>query len=486
MKRFKNVGILLGVLAVLIAVTTIVKKTEEKKEEIRTSEDLILAVDPDSVDALSWQYEDTALSFHKDGEWHWDEDEAFPVNELKMQKLLDVFRNFTSSFTIENAEDLGQYGLDDPVCTIRLSAGGNSWQVDLGAFSTMDAQRYVSTGDGKVYLVSRDPFGTYEVGIRDMIQNDELPYYDHVEKLSFAGTENYEAAYDEESTASCCDSDVYFVKQGEEELPLDTGKVEDYTTNLRLLELNNYESYNVTDEELSTWGLDTPELSVTVDYTSPQKDESGSVTDTPGTVTIHLGRNREELAEREKAEAERTAADGAQTDDDGLPSVASYVRVGDSKIVYRITDPEYETLAAASVNDLRHSEVLTADDYKITQIVVSLEGSTYVFDSRIRKDAETEEEERVFSYGGKEIDIEGLKGKAAGLSVNSFTEEVPEGKLEISMSFLLSDANHPQVIVDLYRYDGSDCLAVVNGRTLGLVDRSDAVALIEAVNSIVL
>lgn len=50
----------------------------------------------------------------------------------------------------------------------------------------------------------------------------------------------------------------------------------------------------------------------------------------------------------------------------------------------------------------------------------------------------------------------------------------------------LENENYPQVKVELYRCDGTNCLAVVDGETLGLVSRSSVVDLIEAVNSIIL
>ena len=40
--------------------------------------------------------------------------------------------------------------------------------------------------------------------------------------------------------------------------------------------------------------------------------------------------------------------------------------------------------------------------------------------------------------------------------------------------------------IALYRYDGEQCLAVVDGKPVSLIPRSYAVDLIEAVNAIVL
>ena len=44
----------------------------------------------------------------------------------------------------------------------------------------------------------------------------------------------------------------------------------------------------------------------------------------------------------------------------------------------------------------------------------------------------------------------------------------------------------PQTTIKLYRYDGSTCLATVDGKSVALVPRSQMVDLIEAVNAVVL
>ena len=89
--------------------------------------------------------------------WTYDEDAAFPVDEEKIGELLEIFEEFGVSFVIEDVEDYGQYGLDDPEGTIRLEAGEESYEILLGDFSAMDSERYVSIGDGNAYLVKEDP-----------------------------------------------------------------------------------------------------------------------------------------------------------------------------------------------------------------------------------------------------------------------------------------------------------------------------------------
>lgn len=60
------------------------------------------------------------------------------------------------------------------------------------------------------------------------------------------------------------------------------------------------------------------------------------------------------------------------------------------------------------------------------------------------------------------------------------------GRREIAFTLRLGNENFPQVKVELYRKDGTYCLAVVDGKPLGLIERSLAVDLVEAVNEMVL
>ena len=114
MKRYKRILILLGVLAVACAATFAVSRYEEYKEEIANSDEVILEIPTDSVTTRSWTIGDETLAFHKDDVWYYDADETFPVDETAISTLLEGFQSFGVSFIIEEVEDYGQYGLDDP------------------------------------------------------------------------------------------------------------------------------------------------------------------------------------------------------------------------------------------------------------------------------------------------------------------------------------------------------------------------------------
>lgn len=195
MNRSKRLSVLLCVLVIFCALTLGVSKYEERKEKIKNSDEIILELNSEDVTELSWEYGAEAFAFHKDENWLYDEDEHFPVNEEKVDQLLENFQSFGVSFIIEDAEDLSQYGLGDPLCTIHIGLEEETYEILLGNYSEMDEERYVSIGDGNVYLVKDDPLDSFDIELGDMIQHDEIPEFDSVTEIQFAGSENYKAVY---------------------------------------------------------------------------------------------------------------------------------------------------------------------------------------------------------------------------------------------------------------------------------------------------
>lgn len=465
MNRSKKLSILLGILAAACIVTFAVTRMEERKAQIRETGEIILELPGESVEALSWEYNGETLAFHKDEIWLYDQDKNFPVSEAKINELLEQFQAFGAAFIIEDAEDFGQYGLDEPVCTIDLSTGDQAYEIKLGDYSKMDSQRYVSIGDGNVYLVKHDPLDEYDAVLSDMIDHDEIPSFDHVTKIQFAGAETYSITYQEDSTDSYSADDVYFTQRGGKTLPLDTSKVDGYLGRVTNLNPVNYVSYHTTDEELRAYGLDEPELTITVDYTT--EGEAGE--EIADTFVLYVSPDPEDVKAAEEAE------------DDEQTEISAYIRVGESQIVYKISSSSYQKLAAASYNDLRHPEVIWADFDHVQQIDISLEGNSYTFTSERDKD------KSIWSYQDKdELEIGDFQSALENLTADEFTDERPSQKEEIGLTIHLDHESFPQVQIELYRYDGSRCLAVVDGESVSLVDRAAVVELVEAVHAIVL
>ena len=461
--------ILLAVFAVVSITAVLVSRHEEKVEQIKNSGKTILSIPTDTVTAFSWTNEDGTFSFTKGDTWTYDGDSAFPVDEGKINDLLAQFEDFAAAFAIDDVEDYAQYGLTEPICTISITAGEETYTVQLGDFSKMDEQRYVSIGDGKAYLVSHDPLDEFGAVLRDMILDDTIPAFDTAEKIAFTGTENYTISYDEDGTSICAD-DVYFA----DAQPLDTDNVNAWLTALTGLDLTDYVSYNVTNEELQTFGLDEPALTITLDYSS--SDEDGTETDA-GTLVLNLSQNPEELAAYGEALA---------NEEDDLPDVTCYARVGGSQIVYQITQSEFDALTAVSYDTLRHQKLFTADFDTVTSIDVTLEGETYTFTYTPPENEDDEDAEGTWSYNGEEFDVFNFSYALRALSASSFTDEKPTGQEEISLTLHLDNEDFPAFTLTLYRCDGETCIAEVDGEPVAFVSRSQTVDLVEVVRTLTL
>ena len=499
MKRFKKLGVLLGILVVVCIATFALTHYEEEQEQIKNSDEIILQIPADTVISLSWEYvEEGNLAFHKEeDDWFYDEDEYFPVSEEKVNDILSEFEAFGVTFIIENVTDYSQYGLDEPEMTFHIGTEETSYDIKLGAFSTMDQQRYIDISDGNVYLVSEDPMDYVSASLSDMILDDDTPGFENVVDIRFEGTENYMIQRLEDTNYSYSDDDVYFTQKNGEYLPLDKSAVTQYLNTITSLDLLTYVTYNATEEELTEYGLDEPELTVTVNYT--QTDQASEDQEQiPGTCVIHISRNPEELAAAEEAEAKGENAE----------AVSMYVRIGDSQIVYDLDSVDYGILSDASYDDLRHQEVFWADFADVTQIDITLEDTEHTLISELDDD-----EERVWYYQTEEmlveateetteaaeetteteaieepetLDLTDFEDSLNALSANSFTAEIPAEKEEIRFTLHLDNETFPTVEIVLYRYSGTECLAVVDGESVSLVPRASVMELVEAVQTIVL
>lgn len=465
MRKARKLYALLGILLVICVAAFAVSRYQEKKENIKNSGEVILEIPTDSVTALSWSNEDGTFSFTKEEAWTYDSDSAFPVSGEKINDLLSQFEAFAAAFTIDDVDDYAQYGLDEPVCTIDITVGEENYTVTLGDFSKMDEQRYVSVGDGKVYLVTHDPLDEFDVALRDMILDDTIPDFDTADEIVFTGIESYTVARDEDGQ-SICEDDIFFAGGK----PLNTDSVDAYLDTIRLLSLTDYVSYNVTDEELTAFGLNDPELTVKLAYSS--EDEAGNVEDS-GTLSLYVSRNVEEAAAYDEA------VDAGR---DELPDVTCYVRVGQSQIVYEISQSVYDQLTAVSYDTLRHQNLFTMDFDTVTSIDVTLSGETYTFTCVPAED----DEDAAWIYDGEAFDAYDLKTALRAVSASSFTEKAPTGQEEISVIVHLDNENFPTFTLTLYRYDGTNCIAVVDGEPVAFVSRSQTVDLIEAVNELTL
>lgn len=116
----------------------------------------------------------------------------------------------------------------------------------------------------------------------------------------------------------------------------------------------------------------------------------------------------------------------------------------------------------------------------MTSLDVTLDGTDYTIT------VQGDEDDPTYLLGEEEVEFDDVLSALSDLSADSFTQEQPTGQEEIRLTVHLDREELPSMEVVLYRYDGSFCLAQVDGQSVSLVPRSDVVDLIEALNAIVL
>ena len=137
----------------------------------------------------------------------------------------------------------------------------------------------------------------YSTQLSGLILHDALPELRQVSAITFSGEQGYSITYEEEGQNTYRAQDVYFAQLSGGTLPLDTDLVEDYLSAISGLDLEDYVTYNATEDEVAQCGLDEPELTISVDYT--WEDEDGeSLSDT---LVLHISRDPEQAAGRRTA-----------------------------------------------------------------------------------------------------------------------------------------------------------------------------------------
>ena len=479
MKRAKRLKILAGALVVAAVATFGVLHVQEKQAEIANTDAIILDIDPASVTALSWSVDDGAFSFHKDGDWTYDDDADFPVDPEQIEVLLSYFDEMGAAFVIKDAEDLGQYGLDDPSCTIDITTDDGETTVLLGDYSSMDSQRYVSIGDGNVYLVASDPLPAYEVELSDLIDNDDIPGFGTVDSIHFEGDSSYDVVhqdYDEAAGLSTNSADVYYKQDGDDLAPLDTDKVSQYLAALSGLSQDTVVTYKASEEDLATYGLDDSELEATIGYTVSEENADGEKTETAETFSFALSRD----AATKAADAE-AGADVSDEEANEADKLKAYLRIGDSPIIYEIGETSYEALMAYSYDDLRHDALYNGEFAEITQFDVTIGGTSASITSE-----EADDDGCSFSYDGETVDTSAIQTALEAVTATSFTDAAADGEEELALTLHLDHEAIPTVELAFYRHDGETCLVTVDGTPTAYVARSAVVDLIEAFNTNIL
>ncbi|MCD8018630.1 MAG: DUF4340 domain-containing protein [Clostridiales bacterium] len=524
MKRRRNLIIMAVVLVALCGVILIEQTVTRHVDSINTIDEVILTVDQDALTNVTWTYDGDTLTFEKtDDVWYDSDDADFPVDQDALADFLEWFEEVHATFIIDDVEDYSQYGLDDPDCTITMTTEDGETVVSVGDYSTMDEQRYIEIGDGKVYLVEDDVLESVSTERDDFMQQDEIASVVTLDEMTVSGEKTLDAVYDTDGNYSYTDSYNYYNIEDGNYQTLDDSFVESYLDSLASADLTDYVTYTATDDDLAEYGLDDPAYTITISGTaeveteddsdeSDDSDEDESDDDYSDddyyyddTDTADETSTEEESTEEAETEdVEFVIYIGTVTeeadDDDEEDTVTGYLRVGDSSIIYQLSDEDFDALAACGYDDLRPTDVFSLDWDAVTSLSFTIDGETYDVSTMTWKEYKktlTDEEKEelsddedepdiVYLINDQRVDFDTVIDAIDALAIETFDEEENSDTLELSVTINVDNDDYPSITADIYQYDGDSCLVVVDGETIGLMSRSLMVDLREGMTSITL
>ena len=474
MKRTKKLLILLCILAAVCGAAFGAARLnpEPDTDAEQDGSDVIFSVDPDSVTLLSFDYTDS-ISFDRDGDgWIYSADQSFPVNTARIDKMLGAVSGIEALKTIDEPEPLSQYGLDDPVCSVSLTADGSEYSFSIGNESAMGGGRYFSNGDGRVYLVDGSLLDSFSYGLYDMVKKELLPNMD--DTISFtvnSGDKHYELDRIENSGLAYSDDYVWFYKDGEDYLTLDTALAKSFVSKITGLSWGECVNYKASEADLKSYGLVSPGVTVNVVYANTVEVET-NMTDSGG----------EPIYDKQKSERSFTLEIGSYCDD------KCYARISGSQMVYLIDGTVRDGLLHVTYESLQPDEVLSMDWDTVDSVDIHIGGGDYTFTKsggNLSSGDGGSEAQNTWLLDGEEKELQPILDRLNGMiPSDSGSEKEPELGLQVRFTFHRSTESFRTVTLEFYDYDSGNCLVSLDGVSRLLVSRSDLSYLLNDLNAL--
>ena len=176
MTRIKKLAVLFLALVIVAGCAVLTRKLNPEDDGTGAEETIsVFSLNTEDVTKVSWTYADETITLIDAGEgWMLEEDSQFPLDESYLNTMLTTLSDIQATKTIESPEDLTQYGLEEPTCSVTVTAESVS-KIVIGDETGLGGQRYLSVGDGNVYLVDSSILDSFAYGLYDIIQMETIP-----------------------------------------------------------------------------------------------------------------------------------------------------------------------------------------------------------------------------------------------------------------------------------------------------------------------
>ena len=481
MKRGKKLILLLAVFGIIIC-GYVITHNISKKTQVEAAI-TVAALNKDDIQSLRWVDKNSNLTLERSGDiWKYKDDpDKFPLDPSVPQTMLTALEKVTASRQITETGTLSEYGLDQPTLTIvAVTKDGKEHRFTIGNQNSVTYQYYLMCDDdsSKIWMTDQNLSKAFGYSLNDMAKKEELPSFGTVRGLSVSGENTqFSMTYVDDSSSIFYNKEYHwFVDQGGKELAADTDKATALNEKVTGLAWDSCVNYNATDDMMEKFGLGASATKVNLKYTAAQATAAGETksADTTSTEVNNF-----------------SLLIGKQTDS------GRYAALEGSHMVYLISEDTASSLVSASYSSVHPTYLCQMDWTTVKYLDVWTKGqlNTISFDGTKDVQVKTETTDKsgkpvtgtktetvnAFTSKGRDLDtdkVEILLSSIYSLKVVNEAVQVLGQQKEAALVFYRNTDNLPQLTLNIYSFNDSQCLVEFQGEML-LISRGDLNTLIQ-------
>ena len=531
----KTVKLILAVAALVVCcgayvgVKTYVSRQEEQEaqnSEKKNSEETVFEALAGDIKEVSFMIDKNEVTFEKkDDIWKKKDEEAFPVNQTTLDEAVSFLTDIESDRVLEDAENLEQYGLDEPSNTIKITVKDSETEGDseeseesettlrIGDLNESSNQYYVSKGEDRntVYLVDSGVIEPFSKSLYEYAEGEDFPAItdtSEIQKITVTGAEDSSYTLEKEQ-------DTGFWYLGEDE-KADSAKASSLAAPFGGMAYDSFVDYDC--EDLSEYGLDKPYALIEVDYLEEAPEETTEETtdetaenDDSKTETMESDSSEETPEVEEEAVDEETeestaedeeimeAEESSQNETEEPEMIEKhlkiavgnetedgdrYVCVNDSNQIYTLSSDTLSSYLDKTEEDLWDMAVKSVAMAELEKVGIEYKNEKHEVDvsreTSENEDGETEEEVTYLLDGNEteETNFTTFYNKLNNMTAERrLTEKLEsEGNPEMIITYVTADGESK---VEYYAYDTNYYAVQVEQKTY-LVNKMTIKSMFEA------
>lgn len=460
MKKRKKMAVLAlsaSVLAAawLLAEYTLRQQTEQALVQVEEAESIDLSIGrARELISLSWSWEGQTVNLRWDDGiacWMNAEDADCPVDNAAALALARAAAQTRASMVIENAAELGQYGLDEPSLVVVAATEEETIAYEVGNMSITGEYYVRLSGENAVYL-ENGALSAFCIGLEDILAVDSVPEdvaeVTGLRIVSEAG--DYEIQY-------ALEPEPAWYRLGETSALLREARVRELIRLVREAELSECVAWNA---EPAEYGLDEPILRATLFY----RNENGA----DASFSLEFGDY-----EGEEVYVRMPGSDRIYRTSAGIPDALMYPDWGALEPASVMTSPDLEHIRSINV-------ALDGREHEILRLEEEREVSS-------GEDEEVVVTDVIYSANGWVLDTEEVEKWLTALAGMTADESAPTGEGRgtlLSVTLVWQDPEGVPAELELRSYDSEHDLCIVGGDRYLLVSRTEAETVLESAKTL--